>query len=86
MVCTHALWCDVGDNGDCVSQQEMATVKAELAAVKAELEAVKADTQGKMDTLQKQVNYGQNVTINILKDLYFSSNSGNVHATTNQCL
>ena len=78
---THVLCCDVGDSSEneCVSQQEIAEVKAELAAVK-------ADMQGQMDTLQRQVNYGQNVTINILMDLYFSSNSGNAHAATNQCL
>ena len=68
---TYALWCDVGDNGEneCTCQQELAAVKAELAAVK-------ADMQGRVDRLQSQLNYWQNVTINILKDLYFSSNSG----------
>ena len=45
----------------CVCQQEMAM----------ELAAVKADMQGRVDTLQNQVNHWQNVTINILKDLYF---------------
>ena len=59
-----------GEN-ECVSQQELA--------------AVKADMQERVDTLQSQLNYWQNVTINILKEL-FSSNSGNAHTTTNQCL
>ena len=58
-----------GEN-ECVSQQELA--------------AVKTDMQGRVDTLQSQLNYLQNVTINILKDLYFSPNSGNVHNTTKE--
>ena len=61
-----------GEN-ECVSQQELAAVKAELA-----------DTRGRVDTLQSQLNYWQNVTINILKDLYFSPNSGNIHNTTKE--
>ena len=44
-----------GEN-ECTCQQELA--------------AVKADMQGRVDTLQSQLNYWQNVTINILKDLY----------------
>ena len=77
----YALWCDVGDNGEneCVSQQEVAVVKAELAA---EVAAVKADMQGRVDTLQSQLNYWQNVTINILKELYFSPNSGRMYTLT----
>ena len=35
-----------------------------------ELAAVKADMQGRVDTLQNQLNHWQNVTINVLKDLY----------------
>ena len=61
-----------GEN-ECVSQQEVAAVKAELA-----------DMRGRVDTLQSQLNYWQNVTINILKDLYFSPNSGNIHNTTKE--
>ena len=57
----------------------MVAVEAELAAVKAELEAMKGDMQGRVDTLQSQLNYWLNVTINILKDLYFSPNSGRMH-------
>ena len=65
-----------GDN-ECARQQGVAAVEAELAAVK-------ADMQGRVDTLQSQLNYWQNVTINILKDLYFSPNSGNIHNTTKE--
>ena len=77
----YALWCDVGDSGEneCVSQQEVAVVKVELAA---EVAAVKADMQERVDTLQSQLNYWQNVTINILKELYFSPNSGMMHTLT----
>ena len=65
----------IGGNGEneCTCQQELAAVKAELA-----------DTRGRVDTLQSQLNYWQNVTINILKDLYFSPNSGNIHNTTKE--
>ena len=73
------MYMDIGGTGEneCECQQEMAAVKAELAAVK-------ADMQGRVDTLQSQLNYWQNVTINILKDLYFSPNSGNIHNTTKE--
>ena len=56
-----------GEN-ECTCQQELA--------------AVKADMQGRVDRLQSQLNYWQNVTINILKDLYFSSNSGMIYTLT----
>ena len=60
------MYMDIGGTGgnECACQQELA--------------AVKADMQGRVDTLQSQLDYWQNVTINILKDLYFSPNSGNI--------
>ena len=35
---SHALWCDVGDNGEneCVTQQELAAVKEEIIGYKFE--------------------------------------------------
>ena len=41
-----------------------------------------ADMQGRVDTLQSQLNYWQNVTINLLKELYVSFNSGMMHTLT----
>ena len=55
-----------GEN-ECVCQQDVAI----------ELAAVKADMQGRVDTLHRQLNYWQNVTINILKELHLSK--GYVH-------
>ena len=66
-----AMWCNVmyiggyGEN-ECVCQD-----------VAIELATVKADMQGQVDTLQSQLNYWQNVTINTLKDLH--SSKGYVH-------
>ena len=73
--CVMYMDIHVGGTGEneCECQQEVAAVKAELA-----------DTRGRVDTLQSQLNYWQNVTINILKELYFSPNSGNIHNTTKE--
>ena len=64
-----------GDStSECECEQEMATVRQELAAVKAEME-------GKVDQLQSQLQFWQNVTLNILKD-HCSPLSTGKHRTT----
>ena len=50
---------------ECVSQEELA--------------AVKADMERKVDELYSQLHYWQNVTINILKEQYFPSNPGTLN-------
>ena len=48
-------------SSDCVSQQELAAVKAEM--------------ERRVDQLHSQLHYWQNVTVNILKDHYSSIDS-----------
>ena len=52
---------------ECVSQQELAAVKAEM--------------ERKVDQLHSQLHYWQNVTVNILKDHYASLNTGKDRTT-----
>ena len=52
---------------ECVSQQELAAVKAEM--------------ERKVDQLHSQLHYWQNVTVNILKAHYTSLNNGKERTT-----
>ena len=66
----NPLWCNIGDNG------ENGCVSQQ------EME----DMQKQVDTLQSQLNDWHNVTINILRDLYFTSNSGMMYTSLYQCI
>ena len=61
---------------ECVNEQEMGPVKQELAAVKQELAAVKVEMERRVDQLHSQLQFWQNVTVNILKDHFASFNTG----------
>ena len=50
------------DDSECVSQEELAAVKTEM--------------ERKVDQLHSQLHYWQNVTVNILKDHYYSLDTG----------
>ena len=52
----HCVTTDEEASSDCVSQQELAAVKAEM--------------ERRVDQLHSQLHYWQNVTVNILKDHY----------------